>query len=402
MDPFDALIVGGGPAGLAAAIALAGQGRHVLLAERRHFPLDKACGEGIMPTGVADLKELGVWSYLAAGDSWPLAGVRYLMAGQQPAAARFAEGPGIGLRRTALSEALLQRARALPSIELRPGVAAEPVAVTAHGVTARIGREIVTARLLIGADGLNSRVRQWAGLAAPNGQSRRWGVRQHFDCRPWSDHVEVHWAPDSEAYVTPVGPGQVNVAILWDRDRLGRLAGGRQLWPSLLAAFPELQSRLGPAAPVSGALAVGPLRRDTIRPVNDGVLLIGDAAGYLDPITGDGISLALAQALALARTVAPLLVADSRERLSRTDLAPYATCYRHITRPYRRLTSLALLMSRHPNLARGAIRLLAARPALFQHLLSANMGTISLWALPPFRRDITPVEPPAHQSLTAL
>jgi flavin-dependent dehydrogenase len=127
------------------------------------------------------------------------------------------------------------------------------------------------------------------------------------------------------------------------------------------------------------------MQRTAIQPVADGVLLMGDAAGYLDAITGEGISLALAQALSLEKTVVPLLhVSRRRGILSTADLSAYKQAYQAIIRPYYQMTHFALWLSHHPFLVEEAIRILRNKPALFQSLLSANMGVISLWQVPYF------------------
>lgn len=374
----DALIVGGGPAGLAAAIVLARAGVHTMLCEKGSFPVDKACGEGVMPTGWSHLQQLGAAPFLDEHNCTPIAGIRYVSPSGRVAAAPFAEGPGRGIRRAALSTALWQAARSLPALRIEQQTPAEPLARVDGGVLVRAGQRRVRARLLLGADGRHSRVRRWADLDGPPAQRQRWGVRRHFHLSPWHDTVDVHWSDEGvEAYVTPCGDAQVNVALLWDKARCHRVRGGDRLFPSLLAAFPRLHARLQGASPLSAVRATGPLEQPASRTVGDNVLLLGDAAGYLDAITGEGISLALAAALSLEETVIPLL------RQGRAPLTSALTAYerRHqaLYRPYERLTGLVLLLSRFPRLAQWAVRALEREPAAFQRLLSANMGLASPW-----------------------
>lgn len=375
MHEVDVLVVGGGPAGLSAAIVLAGCELKTLVCEQKRLPVDKPCGEGLMPTGLADLDRLAVKRHLAKGDYFPFSGIRYIAPSGQAVQAAFKEGPGWGIPRPNLSAALLRRALEIDGLEIRQDAPVRPGDRLKDGrILANVGGEPVAARLLVGADGLNSSVRRWAGLQGRPQPRQRWGARQHFRIHPWSEYVEVYWKGGLEAYITPCGEQLVGVAFLWDRKRYPRLPGGKDLIPCLLAAFPELKARLERASPNDVPRAIGPLQRTVTGPVADGVLLIGDAGGYLDALTGEGISLATAQALALAETVAPRLRMAQGPCLSKQDLTAYAHASQVITRPYYRLTRLALFLSRHPALVDGAIRLLARQPELFQRLLSANMG----------------------------
>ena len=399
-EEVDALIIGGGPAGLAAAIVLARAGVHTLLCEKGSFPIDKACGEGVMPTGWSHLQALGVAHLLDEQNCTSIAGIRYVSPSGRVAAAPFAEGPGRGIRRTALSAALWQATGALPALRIEQQTAAEPLDRVDGGVLVRAGRRRVRARLLVGADGRHSRVRRWAGLDGRPARRQRWGVRRHVRLRPWNDTVDVHWSNEGvEAYVTPCGGEQVNVAFLWDKARCRRVRGGEGLFPSLLSAFPHLQARLNGADPLSAVRAVGPLAQPARRTVADNVLLVGDAAGYLDAITGEGISLALAAALSLEETVAPLLRRGKAPLAS--ELTVYERRHRALYRPYHQLTTLVLWLSRFPRLAEWAVRALEQEPVAFQHLLSANMGLASPWAPAVWTRMLRGLGVAVRQSASA-
>ena len=186
--------------------------------------------------------------------------------------------------------------------------------------------------------------------------------------------MEVTWSREGvEAYITPTAPHEVQVAFLWDKGRYRALRGGDELFPSLLAAFPELAARLAGVPRLDETAAVGPLEVRARGVTADGVLLLGDAAGYLDAITGEGISLALAQALALQETVLPLLKRDEAP-LTRAQLAGYAAAHAAIVRPYYTFTRLLLRLSRFGPIWESAVAALDARPDIFSRLLAASMG----------------------------
>jgi flavin-dependent dehydrogenase len=334
---IDVLVAGGGPAGLAAAIRCAQAGLSVAVAEPRPGPIDKACGEGLMPAAVARLAQLGV---TPAGR--PLRGIRYVDPGHR-AEALFRDGTGLGVRRTALHAALAGRAEQL-------GVDLRPVRVTSvEQYPGRVVAAGIEARYLVAADGLHSLVRRACALDPPAARRARYGLRRHFRTAPWADLVEVHWAPGAEAYVTPVAEDLVGVAVL---------SSARGDFDSRLAAFPALRARLGGAEPAGPVRGAGPLRQDVRRRVCANVLLVGDAAGYLDALTGEGISVALAQAEVLAGCLAAGRPAD------------YERAWRRVSRKSRLLTG-GLLWSRHrPLLSARIVTAAEHLPALFTTIVN--------------------------------
>ncbi|MFK0177141.1 NAD(P)/FAD-dependent oxidoreductase [Streptomyces xanthochromogenes] len=333
---IDLLIAGGGPAGLATAIHAVSAGLDVVVAEPRTAPIDKACGEGLMPGAVRALRELGVQL-----PGQPIHGIRYLD-GERLAEARFRDGPGRGVRRTALHEALSRRAADLgvPVVPLRVGT----VDQDSHSVTAAG----LTARYLVAADGLHSPIRRQFGLERADPRPPRYGLRRHFAVAPWTDCVEVHWSPRSEAYVTPLAPDLVGVAVLTSQ---------RAPFDKQLASFPAL-ARLLHAHATSPVRGAGPLRRRVRARVAGRVLLVGDAAGYIDALTGEGISLALAGAAHLVRCVR----ADRPQE--------YEQAWHRASRRYRLLTEGLLRARSHPRLAPRIVPLATRLPAVFSHLVN--------------------------------
>jgi len=350
----DVLIVGGGPAGLATAIAARREGLTVRVVDRRQPPIDKACGEGLMPDGLAILENLGV--ELTAAHSHPFRGIRYFD-GDSVAEGRFPAVAGVGVRRLHLHAALLRRAQQA-GVELEWGVKVEAfraqeiesVSVETVGVETNAGRR--RARWIVGADGLRSKVRAWAGLDTPAARRQRFGVRRHFRLRPWSDCVEVYWADHCEAYVTPVAADEVGVAILW--------SGHKANFESLLLSFPRLAAHLEHAPKASKDRGIGPLHQKVRGVAHGRVALVGDASGYVDAITGEGLSLAFHQAEALAAA------------LRSGNLRVYRRQHRKIAALPDAMTRLLLWVERHPVLRRRVIRALAREPAVFSRLLAIH------------------------------
>jgi flavin-dependent dehydrogenase len=313
----DLVIAGGGPVGLATALHAHAAGLDVVVHEPRTGPIDKACGEGLMPSAVADLGDLDVHPHGRL-----LTGIHYLDGTGPGVTAAFAAGHGRGVRRTVLHDALARRVE-LVGIEVDDSPVRSVDDGGDHVVVA--GRR---ARYLVAADGLHSPVRRMVGLDGGSPGRRRFGLRCHVEQAPWTSFVEVHWSGRAEAYVTPVDDDLVGVAVL-SEPGVG--------FDDLIDDFPALSERLtGARTKVMGA---GPLRQRARARVRGRVLLVGDAAGYVDALTGEGIALGLGQ----ARAAVTCIAAGTPER--------YEVLAKRIGRRHELLTHLLLQAT-----ARAAVR----------------------------------------------
>jgi len=333
---IDLIVAGGGPAGLATALHGARAGLEVVVIEPRDGAIDKACGEGLMPHTVAQLARLGV-----RPPGKPLGGITYLD-GQRSVSASFRSGTGRGVRRTALHAAL---AEAVDAAGVRV-VQGEVTDVTQDAESVYAGG--LRARYLAAADGLHSPIRRAMGLEVPSAGIRRWGIRRHVQVAPWTDHVEVHWGRDSEAYVTPVADDCVGIAILTSRR------GG---FDSHFGDFAALADRVM-GCPRDQDRAAGPLRQRVRARAAGRVLLVGDAAGYVDALTGEGLGIAFGAAELLVGCVAANLPGDYDRR------------WRRMSRRYRLLTAGLLRASAHASVRSRIVPAAAALPVVFAGLVN--------------------------------
>ncbi|MFY9745500.1 MAG: NAD(P)/FAD-dependent oxidoreductase [Acidobacteriaceae bacterium] len=362
----DVFIAGAGPAGLAAAIALRQRGADVLLADARRPPIDKPCGEGLMPPARRALAHLGI--HIDSSSGAEFTGITFA-SDQSSVSANFPTTPGIGVRRTTLHNLLLNRAQELgvrfswnTPLVLKPTLKENPI----------LAGEPITCKWLIGADGAASRIRAWASLDSAHLSSRRFGFRAHYRVAPWSTHVEVHWGPLGQAYITPIGPAEICVSVMTRHPNLRLTA--------ILHSIPFLRDKLAAATPTSTERGALTLTRRLRRVTHGNVALIGDASGSVDAITGEGLALAFRQALFLADSLDRAPGQQNATQDPHTShhqaagLALYESRHARILALPQRMASLLLLLDRHAQLRARTLRALAARPALFREFLAVHVG----------------------------
>jgi flavin-dependent dehydrogenase len=355
---MDVFIVGAGPAGLACAIACALKGLIVHVADAIEPPIDKACGEGLLPDALEALAALGLDPIhdLNSNEAHPLQGIRFFGDHGAIAEATFSR-PARGIRRTILHQFLLDRAISL-GVHLHWEHSVQQIESTTQRVLVHTNRQTFRTRYLVGADGPRSRVANWASLTRAVLRSRRVGLRQHYAIPPWSNFVEVYWSNDGQAYVTPVSSTQVCVAFVAN-EKISTPA-------EALTNFPALARHLAQAQPIGSPRGSITLGRTLHRVTKDNIALIGDASGSVDAITGEGLALTFRQAAALASA------------LNVDDLAAYQQAHRRIQRLPTIMSRALLIMARHPNLRDRTIALFERHPSLFRHLLQIHIGSTPL------------------------
>jgi flavin-dependent dehydrogenase len=346
MKSTDVFVIGGGPAGLAAAIAARQQGFNVVVADCARGPIDKACGEGLMPDGVDSLRELGVT--LDQYETGSFRGIKFI--GQEGSVhADFPRGLGIGIRRVILHRALHDHAEQI-GVNTWWGVRVS----SARDGEVVVDRDLVPCRWIIGADGQNSRTREWAKLSRCASFDRRIGMRQHFKIKPWSDFVEIHWAEKGQAYVTPISANEICVALISKRRF--------QSFDLGLSHFPELLPRLKAVPRTSSPKGAVTIHRHLRSVARGGIALIGEASGSVDAITGEGLAMAFRQALALGSALAD------------GDLSIYQAAHRKIAKLPEFMANAMLLMDKSSWLRSRALRAFERKPSLFEQMLSIHVG----------------------------
>ena len=349
-ESTDVFVIGGGPAGLAAAIAARQQGLRVVLADGAIPPIDKACGEALMPSTVTALERLGV--VVPAAESRALHGVRFLSSGLSAEATFPSRTFGLSIRRTTLHRAMTERAEEL-GVEFLWQSAVS--GISTEGV--QLGKRTIRSRWIVGADGANSRVRRWSNLDARSRTGLRYAFRRHYRVTPWTNRMEIYWGKSSQGYATAVSPDQVCVAVA-SRDPRLRLEES-------LPVFPGLEARLSGAEIVSAEKGSVSANCTLRRVWRKNIALIGDASGTVDAITGDGLGLSFNQAIVLAQCFVS------------GKLAQYQSAHRRLARRPLWMARLMLTLDGRPKFQQRTLQAFRKHPEVFRRLLALHVGSLS-------------------------
>lgn len=390
----DVLVLGAGPAGSATAIALANAGFEVLLVDKKTFPRHKPCGEFLSPQCVPFLDELGLPDLLDRLGAARVAGMRLSTSGADSLGA-FRQLPdrprhgstGFGVRREVFDHALVQHATARGATFL-PGHEFVALARSPEGRvqgallrTPDGGSRSVRCRHVVAADGVHSPVARELDVQRPIRWLQQMALVAHYRGVQRSPHAQVHLLPGGFYAATTVDDGIYSANLVLPKSSLRQRPEGD--WDAFvqrhLASAPELQARLRGAQRLAPWRGTGPMAFTTRRQALPGVVLVGDAAGYVDPLTGEGIYFALFTARAAAAAVvsslhAPAAAAGARRRYEREragELGP-------------RLFAARLLQRglRHPWLVRTFVRTLRRWPRLADLVVTMSGDTIhprELW-----------------------
>jgi len=363
----DVAVVGAGPAGAAAALFAARRGYRVIIFDKQDFPRDKPCGEGLMPGGRPALRDLGLEDAIVSSGAPPLEGIQFGVAGQPPVAVPFpehdGERAGLGIRRLTFDAQLADAVAHHSLIQFCPHTEVRDVRTNADGLATVItaGGE-VRARSVALADGLRSAFRHRLGWTVGPRPPHRYGIVAHWTIDgpvdPW---VRITFDRGLEVYEGPVAGDQRMVGLLCYQDRM-REFGGR-----LEARYREIAHALRPelrnADLVGSVSAVGPFWYRASTVAKGGIFLVGDAAGFTDPITGEGVAAGLRQ----ARAFAAALKSPNPERA-------YRQAHRRLTRDPRRVAGLFLRLGRTPALVARAMRSHQRSPQTLTTLLGIGFG----------------------------
>ena len=350
LNSTDVFVIGGGPAGLATAIAARQQGLRVVVADGAKPPIEKACGEVLMPDSVTALERLGV--AVPAADACHLRGVRFLSSGLSAETIFPSGSSGLSIRRTTLHRIMTERAAALGTDLLWQS--------TITGISnqhVHLGERSIRARWIVGADGAHSRVRHWSGLDTQSRTGLRYAFRRHYRVAPWTDRMEIYWGKRVQGYATAVSSEQVCVAAASHDPAL-------RLEESLLA-FPELSARLRGAETVSAERGSVTANRKLKRVWRGNVALIGDASGTVDAITGEGLGLSFNQAVVLANC------------FRSGNLSAYQTAHRRLALRPLWMARLMLTLDGRPRLQRRTLQVFRRHPEVFRRLLALHVGSLS-------------------------
>ena len=380
---IDVVVVGAGPAGSAAAILLAERGSSVTLLDKAAFPRPKICGEYLSPEAARVLDRLGVLKAVDAAGAQPLSGMRIIapdgtvLDGTYPTSGpwRGYRDHALAIRREVFDRILLERARALP-VDVRErhrvtGLLVEGGLVRGVKAESADGAPVeLRSRLVVGADGRASVVAHALGLVRPH-RLQRLALIQHVSgIEGLGDRGEIYVDPPDYSILNPVAAGIVNLSLVVPLAHAKPFSSRLETFmEARLRQLRHVPARLAGMKAEGPVMAMGPLAYRVGEPRVGGVLLAGDAAGFYDPFTGEGLYTALRSAELLAEVAHPAL---STGDVSADALAPYARAKRAAFADKARVTRALQFIIAHRRLANGAARFLQRRPAL----LSMLMGVI--------------------------
>jgi flavin-dependent dehydrogenase len=316
----DVLVAGAGPAGSATAAFLARAGCSVLAVDRATFPRDKACSEYMSPETVRILTRLGVMEALERTGAVALEGMKitapfgatahgkFAFAGHQPF-----RPTGLSVSRRILDHSLVEAARTAGAVVIEQAYVEELLydseMVAGAVVRDRAGqRHSIRARLTVGADGLRSVVARRMGHRT-HGTPRRVAFVAHVaGVQEMSQSAELHFGRSGYIGLNPIGPDCTNISLVIPAERAAPARGRvEQFFSETLGEFPAVRDRVRPGELVRRVMATGPFAAWSGRVVAPGALLVGDAADFFDPFSGDGIHAALRGAELVTEAVVPAL-----------------------------------------------------------------------------------------------
>jgi flavin-dependent dehydrogenase len=363
----DVAVVGAGPAGAAAALFAARRGLRVIIVDKQAFPRDKPCGEGLMPSGRPALRELGLEAAVLSGGAPPLQGIQFGQVDEPPAAVPFpahdGEQAGLGIRRLTFDAQLAEALGHHSRIQFSPQTEARDIRRDSDGMSTVITTTgELRARFVALADGLRSGLRHRLGWTVGPRPPHRYGIVGHWvmdaPVDPW---VRITFDRGLEVYEGPVADNQRMVALLCYQDRMREFGG--QLESRYRTIAQAIRPGLRQADLLGSVSAVGPFWYGATTVADRGIFLIGDAAGFTDPITAEGIATGLRQARAFANALA----SPNPERA-------YRRAHGQITKDPHRVAALFLRLSRTSTLVDRAIRNHGHSPQTLSKLLGIGFG----------------------------